>query len=78
MGLRIPPIIKVVREEPVEPVEPVEPGDPGEPGDAARGVFTQPYREVLTMKVYRPPVPMRGVQGAARGQLVLRVDRGVM
>ena len=78
MGLRIPPIIKVVREEPVEPVEPEDLGEPGEPGDAARGVFTHPSRGVFTMKVYRPLLPMRGVQGAARGRLALRVDKGLI
>ena len=78
MGLRIPPIIKVVREEPGEPVEPEDLGEPGEPGDAARGVFTHPSRGVFTMKVYRPLLPMRGVQGAARGRLALRVDKGLI
>ena len=46
--------------------------------DAVRGVFTQRYRGVFTMKVYRPLLPMRGVQGAARGRQVELVDRGLM
>ena len=65
-------MVRVVRAEPVEMAEVAV------RVDAARGVFTQPSREVLTMKVYRPPVPMRGVRPVTRGRLVVRVDRGRM
>jgi hypothetical protein len=46
--------------------------------DAVRGVFTQRYRGVFTMKVYRPILNFQMVEPVERGRQVVRVEVGVL